>query len=101
MKRCGLILLLSCVGFFPAYAQLQFVQRMEVKTDWEDDDFIVLNKEEGVVAFRMVSESGLSRNRNLEYFTADLQLQSEGVRHLPVKNFFNLLGFDLDGALLY
>ena len=101
MKRCGLILLLSCVGFFPSYAQLQFVQRMEVKTNWEDDDFIVLNKEEGVVAFRMVSENGLSRNRNLEYFTADLQLQSEGVRHLPVKNFFNLLGFDLDGALLY
>jgi len=101
MKRLGFILLLSLVGFFPSHAQMQFVQRMEVKTNWDDDDFILLNKQEGVVAFRMVSKDGISRNRNLEYFTADLELQQKEVKQLPVEDFYNLLGFDLDGDLLY
>src|SRR5690554_851323 len=101
MKLLGLVLIFSIVGFFPAFAQLQFVQRMELKTKWEDDDFIILNRGDGVVAFRMFSESGFSRNRSLEYFTSDVQLQTKGVKQLPVEDFYNLLGFDLDGDLLY
>src|SRR5690554_3725809 len=101
MKLLGFVLILSFIVFFPAFAQLQFVQRMELKTKWEDDEFIILNKGDGVVAFRMFSESGFSRNRNLEYFTADLQLQLKEVKQLPVEDFYNLLGFDLDGDMLY
>ena len=101
MKRFLLVTLLSFAWHHFTFGQVQFVQRMEVNTKWEDDDFIILNKEEGVVAFRMVSESGLSRDRNLEYFVADRQLQLKGLKQLPVKAFFNLLGFDLDGDWLY
>jgi hypothetical protein len=100
MKRFILATLLS-FGYCFAFGQLQFVQRVEVNTKWEDDDFIILNKEDGVVAFRMVSESGLSKDRNLEYFVADHQLRVKGLRQLSVKAFFNLLGFDLDGDWLY
>lgn len=101
MKFLIPIIILLFSGVFHAFGQVQFVQRMEVETKWEDDDFIVLNKGDGLVAFRMVSEDGLSRKRNLEYFTADLQLQLKEVKQLPVEDFYNLLGFDLDGDLLY
>ncbi len=101
MKRILLVTLLSFAGHCFSFGQVQFVQRVEVNTKWDDDDFIILNKEDGIVAFRMVSESGLSRDRNLEYFAADHQLQMKGLRQLPVKAFFNLLGFDLDGDWLY
>lgn len=101
MRSPVLFMLLLFAGFFNAFGQVRFVERMEVKTNWEDDDFIVLQKQRGLVAFRMVTENGFSRNRNLEYFTADLQLDFGEVKQLPVKDFYNLLGFDLDGDLLY
>src|SRR5690606_34838023 len=101
MKSFLLVLLLWFTGYAHCAGQVKFVQRAEVNTKWEDDDFIILNKEDGVVAFRMVSESGISRDRNLEYFTANHQLQLKGLRQLPIKAFFNLLGFDLDGDWLY
>src|SRR5690606_13030325 len=49
----------------------------------------------------MAYENELNRHRVLEYFTADHQLQSEGLKTLPVEDFYNLLGFDVDGELLY
>src|SRR5690606_40125183 len=49
----------------------------------------------------MASEDELNRNRVLEYFTGDHQLQSEGLKMLPVEDFYNLLGFDVGGELLY
>lgn len=101
MKSILSVILLLLTGYTHCVGQVQFVQRAEVGTKWEDDDFIILNREDGVVAFRMVSESGLSRDRNLEYLVADHQLQLKELRKLPVKAFFNLLGFDLDGDWLY
>jgi len=74
---------------------------MEVNTKWEDDDFIILNKEDGLVGFRMVSATGMSRDSNLEYFVADRQLQLKDLKQLTVKTLYNLLGFDLDGDWLY
>lgn len=101
MKSYLLVILLLLTGYLPCAGQVQFVERAEVKTKWEDDDFIVLNSGNGVVAFRLVSETGLSRDRNLEYFVADRQLELKGMRQVPVNAFFNLLGFDLDGDWLY
>ena len=101
MKLIMLLVALSIAGTYLSFGQVQFVQRMEVETDWEEDDFIILNRDQGFVAFRMASEDEVNRNRILEYFTADYQFQSEGVKTLPVEDFYNLLGFDLDGELLY
>lgn len=101
MKIRWLLLLLFMAGFYPSSAQVQFVDRLEVESRWEQDDFIILNREEGIVAFRMASKDGLTRDRTLQYFTSNLQLRSSGVKQLPVKDFYNLLGFDLDGDLLY
>src|SRR5690606_28922939 len=101
MKSFVMVLIIALGGYFHAFGQVQFVQRLEVNTQWEDDDYIILNKEDGVVGFRMVSEAGFSRDRKLEYFSSDRQLQMKALRQLPVKAFYNLLGFDLDDDWLY
>ena len=100
MKRLLFVFMLSFTGYCISFGQVQFVQRMEVNTKWEDDDFIILNKEDGLVGFRMVSATGMSRDRNLEYFVADRQLQLKDLKQLSVKTLYNLLGFDLDGDWL-
>lgn len=101
MKMSWFLLILCMAGIYPSTAQVQFVERMEVESRWDQDDFIILNRPGGIVAFRMASKEGLSRDRTLQYFTSDLQLRSGGVKQLPVKDFYHLLGFDLDGDLLY
>ena len=101
MKRLLFAFMLSFTGYCISSAQVHFVQRMEVPTKWEDDDFIILNKGDGLVGFRMVSTTGMSRDRNLEYFVADRQLQLKDLKQLSVKTLYNLLGFDMDGDWLY
>lgn len=101
MKIISLLMILFMSGVYLSQGQVQFVERMEVESNWDQDDFIILNREGGLVAFRMASKDGLNRDRTLQYFTSDLQLHSEGVKQLPVKDFYNLMGFDLDGDLLY
>src|SRR5690606_27361215 len=99
MKILALLMVLIWVS--PLQGQVQFVQRLEFETKWEQDDFIVLTREAGIVAFRMAYEDPYNREKNLEYFTADFQLHSSGIKKLPVESLYNLLGFDLDGDLLY
>src|SRR5690554_4004411 len=96
-----LTLLMVMVGVYALHGQVQFVQRLEFETKWEDDNFIVFNREEGIIAFRMASEDAFNREKTLQYFTADFQLRSSGIKKMPVESLYNLLGFDLDGDLLY
>ncbi|MEX2591677.1 MAG: transcriptional regulator [Anditalea sp.] len=101
MKTFALLMVLSIAGVYRSFGQVQFTQRMEIETAWEEDDFIILQRDEGLVAFRMVSEKGMNRDRSLQYFISDFQLNPGELKNLPVKDFLNLLGFDLDGDLLY
>ncbi|HLU90555.1 MAG TPA: hypothetical protein VKZ51_12030 [Cyclobacteriaceae bacterium] len=96
-----LVLLLVLTASYPLRGQVQFVQRLEFETKWDQDDFIILTRADGVVAFRMASEDAFNRERVLQYFTADFQLRSGGMKKLAVESLYNLLGFDLDGDLLY
>ncbi|GAB3664622.1 hypothetical protein GCM10028791_40280 [Echinicola sediminis] len=88
-------------AFLVASAQVQFVQRVEVPTEWDDHDYIVLPTEEGTISFRTKSERGFGAQQRMQYFTTDRQLNASEVFEFPVEDFFNLAGFDLDGELLY
>ncbi|UCS93443.1 transcriptional regulator [Echinicola marina] len=82
-------------------AQVQFVQRAEVPTEWEDYDYIVMPTNDGTIAFRTKSERGLRSQQKLQYFTTDRQLNSSVVYEFPVEDYYHLLGFDLDDDYLY
>lgn len=101
MKILSFLFIIVLVSSYPSRGQVQFVQRMELDTNWEDMDFIILTMGDGLVGLRMISGEGMRRERVLQYFTADHQLGSKELKQLPVKDFHHLLGFDLDGDLLY
>src|SRR5690554_6802264 len=101
MKILSFLFIIVLVSSYPSRGQVQFVQRMELDTKWEDMDFIILTMENGLVGLRMIPGEGMRRERVLQYFTADHQLRSKELKQLAVKGFHHLLGFDLDGDLLY
>ncbi|EON75071.1 hypothetical protein ADIS_4560 [Lunatimonas lonarensis] len=74
---------------------------MEVPTSWQDDDFIVMPKANGVVAFRVISDRPMGRKNIFQYVVSDYQLNSSDPFTFAIKDFSELIGFDLDGELLY
>lgn len=98
------VLLLFLLIFFVqtvGIAQVQFVQRTEVPTEWDDYDYIVMPTDDGTIAFRSKAERGLNSRQKLQYFKTDRQLNTSPVYEFPVEDFYNLLGFDLDDEHLY
>ncbi|WP_186758400.1 transcriptional regulator [Echinicola salinicaeni] len=96
-----LIFLLTCFVQTFGIAQVQFVQRAEVPTEWDDYDYIVMPTNDGTIAFRTKAERGLNSQQKLQYFTTDRQLNSSPVYEFPVEDYYNLLGFDMDDEYLY
>ncbi len=95
----SLIWLFAAVGM--ALSQVQFTQRMEVETQWYDDDFIVLPTEYGLVGFRVVNDKTQSRGNIFQYVVADFQLNQDDLQELSIKENFDLLGFDMHESHLY
>lgn len=96
-----------CFGFFVlmiahgAFAQVEFMQRVEVLSEWDDHDFIVLPQQDGTISFRTKAGKGFSLEQKLQYFVTDLDLQAESMYEVPVKDYFQLTGFDLEDSYLY
>ncbi|MDN3670008.1 transcriptional regulator [Echinicola jeungdonensis] len=81
--------------------QVNFTHRVEVATEWVDNNFIILPSENGTVAFRSVSSKGFNISKKLQYFTTDRHLKASKLMEFPLKDHFDLIGFDLDGGWLY
>ncbi|WP_236252951.1 transcriptional regulator [Echinicola sp. 20G] len=90
-----------CCAFQMTIAQVQVVQRIEVPSEWDDYDYIVLPTQEGTISFRTKAERGYSLQQRIQYFTTDRQLNASKVFEFPVKDYFDMTGFDLDGDYLY
>ncbi|WP_245949477.1 transcriptional regulator [Echinicola strongylocentroti] len=97
------LLLFFLLAALPVYAmaQVQFVQRAEVPTEWSDRDYIVLPTQEGTIGFRVKARKGFSLEQRLQYFFTNMRLQGSGVYEVPIKDYFDLIGFDLDDDYLY
>lgn len=98
--RILFLLLLSCAAT-QVSGQVQFTHRMEVPTGWQEDDFIVMPKANGMVAFRVISDRPVGRRNVFQYVVTDYQLSTPEPYTFPIKDLSDLIGFDLDGELLY
>ncbi|MFO7822826.1 MAG: transcriptional regulator [Cyclobacterium sp.] len=97
-----LVFTLALSFFFGAiYSQVQFTQRLEVETNWSEDDFFVLPRQDGMVAFRMKSETTYGVKNIFEYLQSDFQLEADSARQIKLEDFHELVGFDLDEDFLY
>ncbi|SHN27115.1 hypothetical protein SAMN04488057_11575 [Cyclobacterium lianum] len=101
--NCRTLLLSFILSFICVlgHSQVQFTQRLELETKWMEDDFFVLPRDGGMVAFRMRSESGYGTKNIFEYVQADFQLEADSARQIVLEEFHELVGFDLDGQFLY
>jgi hypothetical protein len=98
--------ILNTILVFYAYvgyndAQVQFTQRMEVETSWYDDDFIVVPRNEGFVAFRVIADKFQGRKNTFQYVLGDFQLGKEEPSLFSLKESSELIGFDIDRDFLY
>lgn len=102
IKNLHVFFVLFAVCGFSVDAQVQFTQRLEVETQWSDDDFIVIPRNEGMVAFRFVAEKPFGRRNIFQYIVSDFQLRADGSPYqIMLNESYDLSGFDLDGQFLY
>lgn len=84
------------------FAQLRFIERFEVVSDMDDPLFEMIDSESGLVSFRTLPEKGLNLRRNFQYFISDSSLNSaEGLIEFPVKEGYDMLGYDTDKNQLF
>ncbi|WPR76073.1 transcriptional regulator [Algoriphagus sp. NG3] len=85
-----------------ASAQLRFIERFEVPSEMNDPLFEMIDSESGLVSFRALPGKGLSSKRVFQYFVSDSSLNSkEGMIEFPVKEGYDLLGYDTDKNMLF
>ncbi|PZX60442.1 hypothetical protein LV84_00721 [Algoriphagus ratkowskyi] len=101
MKKYILLLILFTLGQ-QVFAQVRFIERYEVASDMNDPLFEMIDSDVGLVSFRTLPEKGLNLRRNFQYFVTDSSLNSkEGLVVFPVKEGYDMLGYDTDGKLLF
>jgi hypothetical protein len=83
------------------WAQLKFIERFEVPSEMYEPNFEMTRIEDGIVAFRTVPEKGLNSRRKIQYFKTDFDLSASTVIEFPVKDGFDIIGFDVDGGFLF
>ncbi len=100
--RFFLVVFLTTALGYPSFAQLKFLERFEVKTDLYDPGFEIVQTMDGLVSFRTVAEKGIGFKKNFQYFISDRNLDSQSdLIEFPVKDGFDMLGYDLDEDQLY
>lgn len=84
-----------------AWSQLKFLERYEVPSEMYEPNFEMTRVEDGIVAFRTIPEKGLNFRRKLQYFKTDFDLTHSDLIEFPVKEGFDIIGFDVDEEELF
>lgn len=86
---------------FHGFAQVKFIARFEVESDLYGPVFEMVRAENTLVSFRVVPEKAISFKKSFQYFIADSNLSTDGLIEFPVKEGFEMIGFDSEGSDLY
>lgn len=100
MKRTIALVILALLAL-ETHAQVMFVSRFEVESKFQDNNFTVIQRQGGLVGFRVQPERGFNLRSKLQYFLTDFELVSDTFREIAVRDFYDLLGYDLEGDFLY
>jgi hypothetical protein len=82
-------------------AQVMFVNRFEIESKFQDNNFTIIPRQGGLVGFRIQPDKGFNLKSKFQYFLTDYELVSDTFREIAVKDFYDLLGYDLEGDFLY
>ncbi|WP_291787320.1 transcriptional regulator [Cecembia sp.] len=101
MKITVLMLLILLIPLGSAFAQLSFEARWEVEAKYQENDFMVMQKPGGIIAFRAQPERGFNLRANFQYFTTNYTLEGSDIKEVKIKDNFDLVGYDLEGDYFY
>jgi hypothetical protein len=100
--RIIILFVLLAVTSSELFAQVRWISRFEVPSGLYDPGFQMSPTKDGIVSFRTISPNGLSFNKVFQYFTSDFQLNSaSGLVEYPIREAYDMLGYDTDGNQLY
>jgi hypothetical protein len=99
-KLFGFLLFFICYGHL-SLAQLSFVNRFEVDAKFQENDFIVIHKPGGLMAFRSQPDKGFNLKSKLQYFVTDYELQASEIKEIRMKDGYDLIGYDHEGDYFY
>lgn len=102
MRKLLLLISFLLVAQF-SIAQLKFVARFEVPSEIDDPLFEMSYLDSTrIISFRSISGKGFTNERKLQYFISDKDLRPESeVIEMPVRDGFDMVGFDVDEGYLY
>jgi len=83
------------------FGQLAFVERFELESKFQENDFMIINRPGGLIAFRSQPEKGFNLRARLQYFLTDHNLKSDSLKEIRIKDNFDLAGYDLEGNYFY
>jgi hypothetical protein len=84
-----------------AFGQLSFVERHEVEAKFQENDFMVIQRQGGLIAFRSQPERGFNLRSKFQYFTTDYSLQGSEINEIKIRDNFDLVAYDLDENFFY
>jgi hypothetical protein len=87
--------------FLQAHSQVMFVDRIEVDAKFAENNFLVMTRSGGLIAFRAQPEKGFNLRSKLQYFLTDFELKSDSFHEVPIKDNYDLVGYDLEGDYFY
>jgi hypothetical protein len=82
-------------------AQVMFVERFEYETKYTENDFMIMNRPGGLIAFRTQPEKGFNLRSRLQFFLTDYQLESDKFSEIRIRDSFELTGYDMEGDYFY
>ena len=100
MKQLFVLVLILFLGF-KSFAQVEYVARFEVETDFFDPLFETIPTNQGLISFRTLSKKAFNNRRTFQYFISDLELNTDGLIEVPVRDGFDMVGFDLEGDFFH
>jgi hypothetical protein len=84
-----------------AIGQVKFLDRYEVIGEPYDPIFEIMRTELGLVSFRTIQPKNFSGERSFQFFVADEGLNSKGIVEMPIRNNYDMIGYDTEGDKLY
>lgn len=100
MKKILLTWMLLSIGFI-GYAQISFLNRYEVDVKFMENNFMLIMEEKQVIGFRTLPERGFNIKTKLQFFVADQELSSESIHEIPLKDNYDLVGYDIEDGFFY
>ena len=86
---------------FKGFSQVKFIARFEVETELFGPIFEMVQIESSLVSFRTIPEKSISFKKVFQYFVTDANLNTDGLIEFPVKEGFDMIGFDSEESQLY